>query len=116
MQGLKVGVMTAPNPFVWIKGKPVMTEPQRRRASDLYPPRQPWHLDKSVPIGLIVAILAQSFAAVFFAATLIARVENLEDRAADTKDNPPRLLVVESQLKDIKDTLRRIETNLRPGP
>lgn len=41
-------------------------------------PTEPWHLDKRVPAALIITILVQSAAAVWFAATLNGRVFVLE--------------------------------------
>jgi len=40
--------------------------------------REPWHLDRRVPIALIVTILLQTGAAVWFAASLQGRVQVLE--------------------------------------
>ena len=92
-----------------------MADPQRRRASDLYPPKQPWHLDKSIPLGLIFTILVQTVLVVWWAAVLTTRVDTLEGRFIDGKDTAPRLAVVESQVKDIKDIVRRIEATVTGG-
>lgn len=40
--------------------------------------REPWHLDRRVPLALIMTILLQTGAAVWFAASLQARVDVLE--------------------------------------
>jgi hypothetical protein len=40
--------------------------------------REPWHLDRRVPLALILTILLQTGAAVWFAASLQARVDVLE--------------------------------------
>ena len=40
--------------------------------------KEPWHLDKRVPIALILTIMLQSGAAVWFAASLSFRVDILE--------------------------------------
>lgn len=76
------------------------------------PPGQPWHLDKSVPIGLIAAILLQTAAAIWWSATISARVDQLEAVALDNKTTGPRLAVLESQLTDIKAALLRIEARI----
>jgi hypothetical protein len=77
---------------------------------------QPWHLDKSVPIGLIAAILLQTAAAIWWSATISARVDSLEAVALDNKTTGPRLAVLESQLADIKAALLRIEARIStPG-
>ena len=90
-----------------------MTEYQSHRASDFE--KQPWHLDKSVPIGLIAAILLQTAAAIWWSATISARVDQLEAVALDNKSTGPRLAVLESQLADIKAALLRIEARIAPA-
>jgi hypothetical protein len=84
----------------------------RRRSSDYNTPKQPWHLDKSIPLGLIFAILVQTTGMVWWAASLTERVGSLENAAMDNRTTAPRLAVVESKLSDIKDVLSRIETRL----
>ncbi len=70
-----------------------------------------WHLDKKVPIALIIAIIVQTAVAVAFIARLDSRVSHLEEadsRAAD-ENVSERLAVVESQLVGVGDTTDRIE-------
>jgi len=100
----------------------VLTSDERRSSPERdvqppdRPPRQPWHLDRSVPIGLIAAILLQTAAAIWWSATISARVDSLESVALDNKTTGPRLAVLESQLADIKAALLRIEARIStPG-
>ncbi len=86
------------------------------------PATGPWHLDKRVPVALILAIVAQTFGWGWWAASISERVTALELWRSDSKDAAARLAVLESQIADIKDILRRIETQLaserheRAGP
>lgn len=56
-------------------------------------PREPWHLDRKVPLALIVTILLQTGLGVWWAAGLTSRV----DRAMQVNDDQDaRLRVVET--------------------
>ena len=46
--------------------------------ADQYDPKEPWHLDRRVPIALIVTIIVQTAALGWWAATLTGRVDVLE--------------------------------------
>lgn len=72
----------------------------------------PWHLDKRVPVALILVIVAQTFGWGWWAASISERVTSLELWRSDSKDAAARLAVLESQIADIKDILRRIESQL----
>lgn len=81
--------------------------------------KEPWHLDKRVPVALILAILLQTGSALWWAATVNARVERLEKDAAQTIGTDSRLVRLETQMQSInetlretKDILRRMESNL----
>lgn len=65
-----------------------------------------WHLDKRIPIALVVTILLQTVGAIWWAATISARVTALEDKP------PERLVRVETQVEGINKTLERIEQKL----
>ena len=83
-----------------------------------------WHLDKRIPIALIVAMFAQVFAAGVFIANILStqtdhdkRLTNAEVRieaqsqAANTLGN--RITRIESQNENILDAVRRIEGYVR---
>lgn len=63
--------------------------------------REPWHLDKRVPVALIVAIIVQTAAAIWFAANLDGRVAVLE------RDVDRERIVNDGQ----NSAIRLIETN-----
>lgn len=82
--------------------------------------KEPWHLDKRVPVALLVAILIQSATALWWAAKVDSRVEQLEVARQLSNGTDSRLVRLETQmqaltdtLKETKDILRRIESNLR---
>lgn len=75
-----------------------------------------WHLDKKVPIGLIVAITLQFGASVWWASKLDARIQTLESNKTEQRDRDDRqdrstteaVQVLRSDMKDIKDRLDRL--------
>jgi Tfp pilus assembly protein PilO len=75
-----------------------------------------WHLDKRVPIALIVAIMLQMGGFVYWGARVEARTEALETRVqalegrfeADDADHE-RLVRVESLLASVDRRLERME-------
>lgn len=78
--------------------------------------REPWHLDRKVPLAMIFAIVGQTLGAVWFAAKMDTRLEAVEQFRDESKGVSVRLAVVETQIstmkddvKDIADILRRIE-------
>ncbi len=75
-----------------------------------------WHLDKKVPIAIIIALLIQTVAFVSIAAswkaTVDSRLERLEKSESDTNSQGDRILILEQQLKFIVDSLSRIEKKL----
>jgi len=76
------------------------------------PATGPWHLDKRVPVALLLAILVQTFGMGWWASSISERVASLERSRADNKDTGGRLMVLESQMKDIKAILQRIDRKL----
>ncbi len=62
---------------------------------------EPWHLDKRVPVALILTILMQTAAAVWFASALNQRVSQLETSVAaignTARDDEMRLRALELQ-------------------
>lgn len=84
--------------------------------------KESWHLDKKVPIVIILAIVGQTFGAIWFAAKMDARLSAVEQFRDDSKGVATRLVVVETQIstiqadvKDIAEILRRIEAHYYGG-
>lgn len=76
------------------------------------PKTEPWHLDRRVPVALILAIAIQSATAIWWASKIDSRVADLETYRSDNKEAASRLAVLESQVADVKEILRRIEQQL----
>lgn len=75
-----------------------------------------WHLDKKVPIAIIISLLIQTVTFISIAASwktsVESRLEYLE-KADDVKSSQgDRILILEQQLKYILDSLARIEKKL----
>lgn len=68
-----------------------------------------WHLDKRVPITLIVAILGQTAGLGWFAASITERVTNLERRAVVTEPQAERITRLEVGIEVLKDGVSEIK-------
>lgn len=81
--------------------------------------REDWHLDKRVPITIIGALLLQTFGFVAIGSAWKAEVESrltaVEKQVDERKNQGDRILVVEEQLRFIKESLTRIEARLGEG-
>lgn len=75
-----------------------------------------WHLDKKVPIGLLVMIVIQTITLVYVGTTwksdIDNRLVNLERSEAQTAPNGTRLTILEQKFDFISGTLSRIERKL----
>ncbi len=74
-----------------------------------------WHLDKRVPIALILALGVQVMAGVWAAATLSARVDAIETWVADNKRVSDRLTRMETRQEYMIQTIERIDRKLENG-
>jgi Tfp pilus assembly protein PilO len=75
-----------------------------------------WHLDKRVPIGIIFAILVQTFGLVWYLAKTTADVDNrlvnLEESKRAVASQESRIIILEQRFDFIKTVLDRIERKL----
>lgn len=69
---------------------------------------QHWHLDKRVPLALIVAIIIQSLGAVWWAGQMDERVAHLEALNVKNGNVEARLVRIEEGQSWIKKALERI--------
>ena len=69
------------------------------------PASESWHLDKRVPVALIITIMMQTVAAVWWAASLSARVDALERDWA-------RFSAVVNRLRVQEDRAARVDVRL----
>lgn len=77
------------------------------------PQREPWHLDRRVPVALIVTLVIQTGAVVWWASNIDKRVEQLEDQVATRALVNERLARMEAQIGGIRENTARIESWLR---
>lgn len=75
-----------------------------------------WHLDKKVPVTIIVALVLQTLGFIYVGTAwkteVDFRVNNLERLNEDRKSQEGRIIAVEQQLNYITDSLKRIEAKL----
>ena len=72
-----------------------------------------WHLDRRVPVALIAAIMMQTIGIVWWAATLSARVDVLEERIRAARTNETRIVRLEANQTAVYQRLDRIEVLTR---
>ena len=75
--------------------------------------REHWHLDRRVPLALIVALVLQTGGMAWWAATLENRVEHLEEQIATSSSLGERLTRVEERLGNLKEDTANIERYMR---
>jgi uncharacterized coiled-coil protein SlyX len=89
-----------------------------------------WHLDKRIPIALILAVLAQTSAGVWWAATIEHRVQSAEIRMTRLEVNEAKaneasgrfdrtLAAIAQSQDDMRRSLERIERRIdarQPSP
>lgn len=72
-----------------------------------------WHLDKKVPITLLLAILLQTAGVVAWGATMAEKVVVLKDRLDAIAPNSDRLTRIEVKVDSLFSSVNRIEANTR---
>lgn len=81
--------------------------------------KEEWHLDKKVPIGIIVALVLQTVGffviATSWKTTVDGRLGRLEEIVSDNKSQGDRIIILEQQLTFIAASLKRIEDRLSIG-
>lgn len=80
--------------------------------SDNGPIAEGWHLDKRVPISLIVMLALQMVAFIWWASDLNSRVGVLEKSSPKAAELSERMARIEEQVKSAGYTLNRIENKL----
>lgn len=97
---------------------------QRRREST---DDRHWHVDRKVPIALLIGIVAQTFALGWWASGVEYRVDTVQkaDTATQIKlvsiearqlDAEKLGVRIDEQLKAMRETMTRIESSLKPKP
>lgn len=68
-------------------------------------PGESWHLDKRVPIALIVALVAQTLAVGLWAGAVNQRLHTVEIGVVQQREQNERLIRVEEKLVALNDKL-----------
>jgi len=69
-----------------------------------------WHLDKKVPIALIVTIAIQTAGIIWFAAGLFYRVDALEKQTSGYLPHADRITRMEVKIENVERGVTRIES------
>ena len=69
-------------------------------------------LDKRIPAAILAAFLLQTAGALFWAGSAAERITVLERASADTQSTIAKVAVLEEQVREMKQSLDRIETKL----
>ena len=77
---------------------------------------QHWSVDKRVPVALIVTLLIQTGAAIWWGARIDSRVEFLERQNVVTAPHAERIIRLEEKVGTIKDGVDDIRMMLRRIP
>jgi hypothetical protein len=80
--------------------------------TDEAPPPSGWHLDKKVPLALIVTIVMQTATAIWAMSALSQRVTQIEMALSASTDQPARIVRVETQMEGVRDTLKEMNDKL----
>lgn len=74
----------------------------------------PWHLDKKVPIAIILTLLIQCATIIWWGSAITKDSEDHSRRLAKIEEqkSSERLATVESQVSDARSSLARIEAKL----
>lgn len=71
--------------------------------------KEHWHLDRKVPIALILTILGQTGAALWWAAGVNAKVDQLEKQAMSAAPQTERIVRLETKMDAIFTSLSEIK-------
>ncbi|CAB4171512.1 hypothetical protein UFOVP1349_36 [uncultured Caudovirales phage] len=74
---------------------------------------QQWHLDKKVPLALIVTLVLQSGTFIWWAAKADNRLDNLERISAISSPQIERIVKIETKMDSIVDNLNDVKVMLR---
>jgi hypothetical protein len=72
-----------------------------------------WHLDKRVPIALILTIAIQTGGFIWWASDVNARVAQLERQAVAAAPQPERIIRLETQIEAIREGISEIKVLIR---
>lgn len=72
-----------------------------------------WHLDKKVPITIILAVIVQTIVAIYIGTTWKTEIDyrllNVERHIEERRSQEARIITMEQQLRYLVESMRRIE-------
>lgn len=75
-----------------------------------------WHLDKKVPISIVITLIVQTVVAIYIGTTwkteIDYRLMNVERHIEERRSQESRIITMEQQLRYLVDSMRRIEALL----
>ena len=71
------------------------------------PAAQRWHLDRRIPLALIVAIIMQTFGFGWWMSAITGRIDTLEKTAIKQEVAYERLIRIDEQVSNIRELLRK---------
>ena len=78
-----------------------------------------WRLNKEIPVGVLIAILAQTITAIVFIVKLDSRITSLEEKRVEDKAAnaavavlPERIMRAEYEISGVKSSVNRLETKI----
>ena len=78
-----------------------------------------WHLDKKVPISIIIALFFQTLGFIYIGTAwkteIDFRINSLEKESEERKNQESRIVAVEQQIRFIAETVQRIDRRLDKG-
>ena len=75
-----------------------------------------WHLDRKVPVAIILALGVQTAGVVWWGATVAERLNALERKVELAAPQADRLTKVETRLEAVQDGISEIKSILRKEP
>jgi hypothetical protein len=69
-----------------------------------------WHLDKRVPLALIVTVIAQTMAAAWWAAVTTTRVDYLEKQTGSVTAQTERIIRLETKMDTVVDAVADLKS------
>jgi hypothetical protein len=83
---------------------------------DKDPQTSQWHLDKRVPVALILTLIVQGAAMVWWGSAIDHRVAAVEQRLSALDDSRERLIRLEASVSYQQQVLQEIRDELKSRP
>lgn len=80
------------------------------------PAAKSWHLDRRVPIALILMLIAQTFTIAWWASSTDSRITVLEKRMDATAPQADRLTRVEVKIESVQQGIAEIKRMIMRAP